>query len=51
MQAAEGEHIGWGDGVCADIAARTNAADDDAQRERAIAGERGDEGCPDALRM
>jgi hypothetical protein len=44
VHAADGEHIGWGDRVCADVAARTNAADDDAQREKEIAGERGDEG-------
>jgi hypothetical protein len=43
VHAADGEHIGWGDCVWADVAARTNAADDDAQREKEIAGERGDE--------
>ena len=51
VQAADGEHIGWGDRWCAYEAARTNAADDDAQREKEIAGERGDEGYTDALRM
>ena len=51
VQAADVEQIGRGDRRCADEAARTNAADDDAQREKEIAGERGDEGYTDALRM
>ncbi len=53
MQAADGEHIGrgWGDRGCLNDAARENAADDEAQRERELAGERGDEGYKDALRM
>ncbi len=51
VHAADGEHIGWGDRGCVNDAARANAADDEAQRESEIAGERGDEGYEDALRM
>ena len=43
--------LAGGDRRCADEAARTNATDDDAQRDKEIAGERGDEGYTDALRM
>lgn len=43
VQAADGEHIGWGDRGCLNDAARANAADDEAQRERETAGESGDE--------